>query len=416
MLSPIQVVGVKKSFVRHNKLRPRTLKEVFIRRQLDLRKNTDFMALEQVSLEVNSGELVGIIGHNGAGKSTLLRLIGGVGLPDEGQISIHGKIGALLELGAGFHPELTGRENIFVNGIISGLTHQEVARRFADIVKFSELEDSINNPLRTYSSGMQLRLAFAVSVHTSPDILLIDEVLAVGDLAFQHKCLERIEQFRREGCAILIVSHDIAQVRNLCDRAIWMSDGRVVATGEPGGIVDQYERSMLSKTEKLGLVCKPVHPIHSDDDRFIENRTGTMEMEIFNIRLLNMVGTPVSKLQNGDALIVEISYVPQNTVQSPIFSVTISDKNGTVCLDINTSQLEMPNIDKQGIIRVNFERLDLTAGNYFVDVGAYAAGWGHVYDHHWHVYSLSVLDTTQSKGILNPPHQWELPTQTSSSS
>ncbi len=404
----IKVVDLSKGFVRRHKLRPRTLKEAIIRRHYFHNKDTNFLALDQVSLEVHPGEIVGIIGRNGAGKSTLLRLIGGVGRPDEGHIYVNGKIGALLELGAGFHPELTGRENVFINGMIAGLTRKQIADRFADIVNFAELEDSIDNPLRTYSSGMQLRLAFAVSVHTSPDVLLIDEVLAVGDIAFQRKCLERIDMFKQGGCAILIVSHDTAQVRDLCDRVIWMRDGRAVATGDPQDVVNQYENAMMAETEKRRQTRNAGY--QSQSNRELEhnvNRKGTMEMEISGVQLLDKNWEPVSEFKNGNALIVEIAYTPIKRVQSPIFSVTIRDERGEICLDTNTARLEMPAIEHNGVIRVHFDRLDLTAGIYFVDVGIYASDWDRIYDYHWKVYRLQVQDFEPHKGVLNPPHRWD---------
>jgi len=409
MTVPIRVVGLRKSFRRKHMLNPGTLKEAFVSRLRRFDSSEEFLALDQVDLEVRQGEIVGVIGRNGAGKSTLLRLIGGVGLPDDGQILVHGKIGALLELGAGFHPELTGRENVFVNGVISGLTRAEVAHRFGDIVAFSELEESIDNPLRTYSSGMQLRLAFSISVHTSPDILLIDEVLAVGDLAFQQKCLERIEHFRRKGCAILIVSHDIEQVKTVCDRVIWLRDGKIAAFGEPQGVVDQYERAMLLETERRRHADVPARRTRTGRElRIDENRKGTMEMEIVDVQLQDIRGLPIAELKKGKALVVVIAYTTRKTIRSPIFSLTISDENGETFLDTNTEQLDMPDIDQDTVANVHLERIDLPAGDYFVDVGAYAQNWGHVYDYHWHVYPLLVAADAKRDSSLHTPPRWEL--------
>ncbi|MEW6421922.1 MAG: ABC transporter ATP-binding protein, partial [Deinococcota bacterium] len=217
----IEVREVSKRFRRYRRDRPRTLKEWVLSGLRTLEPDEVFWGLRDVSFEVEPGQMVGLIGHNGAGKSTLLRLIGGVGRPDSGSIRTRGRIGALLDLGAGFHPDLSGRENVFILGVIAGLTRREVARRFDAIVAFAELEAFIDQPLRTYSSGMEMRLAFAVAAHTDPNILLIDEVLAVGDLAFQRKCTERIRQFREDGCTIVIVTHDMTQARELCDRVLW---------------------------------------------------------------------------------------------------------------------------------------------------------------------------------------------------
>jgi len=408
MQCPIKVVGLRKCFRRKHRQSPATLKEAFVTGLRRFNSSEEFLALDQVNLEVNKGEIVGAIGRNGAGKSTLLRLIGGVGLPDEGQIMVHGKIGALLELGAGFHPELTGRENVFVNGVVSGLTRAEVARRFEAIVAFSELEESIDNPLRTYSSGMQLRLAFSISVHASPDILLIDEVLAVGDLAFQQKCLERIEHFRRNGCAILIVSHDIEQVKVVCDRVIWLRDGKIADSGEPQSVVDQYERAMLLETERRRQTDVPARLTRNGQELSLEsNRKGTMEMEITDVRLQDIHGQSITELEKGDALVVEIAYMARKTIPSPILSLAISDGENEIYFDTNTAQLEMPEFKRDRTARVHVACIDLPGGEYFVDVGAYAHDWGHVYDYHWHVYPLRVIADKMPANILTPP-RWEL--------
>jgi lipopolysaccharide transport system ATP-binding protein len=236
----INVQGLGRQFRRYHLDRPWTLQEAVQRGLHRMAPVERFWALREVSFSVAPGRALGVIGPNGAGKSTLLRLLGGVGRPDEGTVEVHGRIGALLELGAGFHPDLTGRENLFINGLISGLTRREVATRLESIVAFADLQDFIDNPLRTYSSGMQMRLAFAVAIHTDPEIFLIDEVLAVGDLSFQRKCLERIAQVKREGCTMVLVSHNPTTIRDFCDEAIWLRGGRLVAQGAPEVVVGQY--------------------------------------------------------------------------------------------------------------------------------------------------------------------------------
>ncbi len=240
MKDTVIVRGLGKQYRHYHKDRPRTLQEFFQRGLRGLKPVEYFWALRDVSVTVAPGRMVGVIGGNGAGKSTLLRLIGGVGRPDEGGVMAHGRVGALLDLGAGFHPDLTGRENVFINGVINGLTRREVAKQFNSIVAFSELEEFIDSPLHTYSTGMQMRLAFAVATHTHPEVLLIDEVLAVGDLTFQRKCLQRIAQFKIEGCTIILVSHDTELVAKLCDEALWLVAGRLVAHGAANVVVDQY--------------------------------------------------------------------------------------------------------------------------------------------------------------------------------
>ncbi len=209
-----------------------------------------FLALDDVSFRISRGEVVGVIGANGSGKSTTLGLIAGVLVPHAGRVTTRGVIAPLLELGAGFHFDLTGNENIFVNGIILGLTRQQVRDRFHDIVAFSELEDFLDQPLRTYSTGMVARLAFSIAAHLNPDILLIDEILSVGDLHFQAKCREKIDEFRQRHVTIILVSHSSADVLGLCDRVIWLASGHVVGHGSPGELLPFYEQSQLGGAEE----------------------------------------------------------------------------------------------------------------------------------------------------------------------
>ncbi|MEO8370910.1 MAG: ABC transporter ATP-binding protein [Candidatus Solibacter sp.] len=237
---PIFVKGVGKKYRRYHTDTPGTIHEALLRGFRKLLPAEHFWGLREVNLQISAGKTVGVVGRNGAGKSTLLRLIGGVGRPDEGLIEIEGRIGALLNLGAGFHPEMSGRENILVNGVVGGLTKKEVRERFDTIVEFSELHDFIDSPLRCYSSGMQMRLAFSIAIHSAPKILLIDEVLAVGDVAFQHKCLERIRQLKTGGCTIVMVTHDTGMVQALCEDALWLQGGRVAAYGPTNDVIPRY--------------------------------------------------------------------------------------------------------------------------------------------------------------------------------
>lgn len=240
MRDPIVVEQLSKRFPIRHADQPMTLQEVFQRGARRLRPADHFWALEEVSFRVAPGRLVGILGFNGAGKSTLLRLVAGVGRPTKGRVEVAGRVAAMLDLGVGFHPELTGRENIFVSGVTSGLTRREVKRRFDEIVAFSEIEEFIDNPLRTYSAGMHMRLAFAVASNIEPEVLLIDEVLAVGDLRFQQKCMDRIAKFKESGCSGLIVSHAPELVVRLCDEAIWLHQGHLVAHGPAEEVAQQY--------------------------------------------------------------------------------------------------------------------------------------------------------------------------------
>jgi lipopolysaccharide transport system ATP-binding protein len=242
--SAITVRGVSKRFRTYPPQRPSTLHEALTRGFRQLRPSETFWALRDVDLDVPYGACVGLVGANGAGKSTLLRLIAQVGRPDAGTIEVRGHMNALLDLGAGFHPDLTGRENVILGGVISGLSRREVKRRFDEIVAFAELESFIDNPLRTFSTGMRLRLAFSVVALAEPEILLVDEVLAVGDLAFQHKCVRRIDLLKAKGCTMLVCTHDLALVRELCDSAVWLDAGRIAAVGSAESVLDSYVHAL----------------------------------------------------------------------------------------------------------------------------------------------------------------------------
>jgi lipopolysaccharide transport system ATP-binding protein len=244
MPESVIVQNLGKQYLLYRNDRPWTLQESVLSGLWRLRPTQRFWALREINFCLSPGSVLGILGENGVGKSTLLRLIGGVGIPDEGSIQVNGRIGALLSLGAGFHSDLTGRENVYINGVINGLLRKEVEQRFDSIVSYAELENDIDKPLRTYSSGMWMRLAFSVAVHVDPQVLLIDEILMVGDIRFQKKCLERINQIRNQGCAILLVSHDLDMIARFCDEAIWLDAGHAAAVGPAKQVCEDYLAAM----------------------------------------------------------------------------------------------------------------------------------------------------------------------------
>jgi lipopolysaccharide transport system ATP-binding protein len=405
----VAVQGLGKRF-RHRTDRPSTLKELVIRGQFRPAKDQWFWGLSNVSFCVARGTMLGVVGHNGAGKSTLLRLIGGVGKPDTGVVRTRGNIGALLELGAGFHPDLSGRENAMLMGVIAGLTRREVLRRFGSIVEFAELERFIDAPLRTYSSGMSLRLAFSVAAHTDPEILLIDEVLAVGDLGFQRKCVKRIHEIKAAGAAIILVTHDTEQVKRHCDQALWLRHGNVAGFGDTAAVVDAYSSEMARLSQAATpLDRSDVLLPHGRKLRVGENRFGSLELEITGVWLRDRFGTPITELSSGEPLLVELEIASEKRIPSPIVCVSIRNDQQHVCFDTSTHAhgFELGEVSGVQRVRLTIERLDLTGGNYIVNVGVYEQNWAFAFDEHSDVYPLVVRPTPGAKGVVAPPQHWE---------
>src|SRR6187549_2122377 len=242
-MNAIEVRDVRKTYRRYGRRKSfGTLKSAILTGRVarDLKEADAFDALKGVSFDVPTGKTFGIVGRNGSGKSTMLKLIAGIGRPTSGDVKVNGRVSALIELGAGFHPEISGRDNVFINGMMLGLTKREVAARFDEIVAFAELEDFIDAPVKTYSSGMYMRLGFAVAIHVDPDVLLVDEVLAVGDQGFTNKCLTKFDEFRRRGRTIVIVTHSLDMVTRFCEEALWLDGGRIRAQGPPHQVIDAY--------------------------------------------------------------------------------------------------------------------------------------------------------------------------------
>jgi lipopolysaccharide transport system ATP-binding protein len=412
----IVVDGISKRFRRYHKDRPSTLQEAVLRGLRRLAPAEELYALRDLSFTVAPGEMIGVIGRNGAGKSTLLRLLGGVGRPDSGRIQVNGRIGALLDLGAGFHPDLTGRENVYISGVISGLTRRQVTERFDSIVAFSELEDFIDSPLRTYSSGMQMRLAFAVAIHIEADVLLIDEVLAVGDAGFQRKCLERIRQFTEEGRTGILVSHDLTTVAELCDQVLWLQKGQCMVQGPAGMIIEQYLTQVRNVTLQLTPASHPI--LYTSNGTKLEanvNRFGSFEVEIRDVCFRNARGIPVKQINSGDALQVEITYTTPRLTASPIFDISIVNQDKVTCFktDTATAGVTLPPVDGTGSLLLHIERLDLAAGDYHVNIGAYEHEWAYAYDYQRHPSTLTIVAPVAgtNSGILSVPSYWQVKEQ-----
>jgi ABC-type polysaccharide/polyol phosphate transport system ATPase subunit len=341
--------------------------------------------------------MVGIIGPNGAGKSTVLKLISRIIEPTSGRVEVNGRVSTLLELGAGFHPDLTGRENIYLNGSILGLSRKEIRQKFDSIVSFAELERFIDVPVKHYSSGMYVRLGFSVAIHIDPEILLIDEVLAVGDAAFQEKCLEKVEEMKGKGVTILLVSHDMNAVRNLCNRAIWLDYGMVRADGGPEEVVSRYLEG-ITACEKSGFKLAR------------GRRWGSGEVEIIDVRFLDSEGKERGAFATGETLVIEMHYRALKRVERPVFGFAIYRSDGIHLTGPNTqfSGYEIPWIEGEGKIEYRIERLPLLEGIYQVSIAARNWEDSEMYDYHDRLYTFRVIPNANGEryGLIAINGEW----------
>ena len=384
--------------------RYRTLKEHAIRWLERRVQYDDFLALRDVDLCIRSGEVVGIIGRNGAGKSTLLKVISRVLQPSRGRVRLRGRVAPLLEFGAGFHPELTGRENVFLNGAILGFSHAEMEKKFKHIIDFAELWDFIDAPLRTYSSGMVARLGFAIATDVDPDILLLDEVLSVGDVAFQQKSAERIQSFRAAGATILLVSHSMDTVQAMCDRAVWLDRGKVITDGNPEAVVQHY-RGEDAKVESKRL---------SDATTLASNqRWGTRRIEIVNVRLLNEKGIEKTIFRTGDPFILQMDYQCHEAIASPVFGMAINRQDGVHITGPNTSfaGMVLPTLDEAGTITYRILYLPLLEGLYNISVAVHNSEDTEMFDYHDRAYHFRVVNydgrIRERYGLMTLRGEWE---------
>jgi lipopolysaccharide transport system ATP-binding protein len=379
----IVVEGVTKRFRSNG---PRSVREVVLGRRGAARTT---VALDGVDLRVAPGEAVALVGPNGAGKSTLLRLIGGVGRPDAGSITVDGRVGALLELGTGFHGDLTGRENAVLGLVIAGLTRREADRRLGDVVDFAGLGAVIDDPMRTYSTGMRARLGFAVGVHADADVLLVDEVLAVGDLAFQQQCLDRVAELRARGATLLLASHSADLVAAMCERAVWLRAGRVVVSGTPAEIDARHAAAVAAETASR---TPPGTALDGPGDRW-----GTQAATIEDVAVDAMVRT-------GAATAIALT-VDRGTSGAARLndSVSLVRTDGVVGIDEN-ALLEVGSGRTRFVL--DLERVDLAPGSYTVDVGLYDEDWSTTFDYHHRAHPVVVAGAVRGRGVLSPPARW----------
>lgn len=421
----------------------RTLKSALLDRSLihGLRPDETIPALNGVSFEVAAGEAFGVIGRNGSGKSTLLKLLVGMLKPSAGRVEVEGRVAALIELGAGFHPEISGRENIYINAAVLGMTRREIDERYDRIVEFSGLADFIDEPVKNYSSGMYVRLGFAVAIHTEPDVLLVDEVLAVGDEAFTHRCLRRIEEFLARGKTLLLVSHSLGMIEEFSDRVLWLDDGRCRLLGKPRFVVDAYrqavaeeegrahqeardERARSLESDESEPEPAPVEPVAEaqpeeepdgpeapaaeDGEPEEVLRWGSREAEVTAVRLLDRERRERYYFDSGDEVCFEIEVAARQPLTDVVFGVGLFTPRGIECWGTNT-HLEgyaSAGLGSRATARVVCPALRLAPGEYLLDVAVHSRK-GYPYDYQRRVLGFTVTARTEGVGIYFPEHHWE---------
>jgi ABC-type polysaccharide/polyol phosphate transport system ATPase subunit len=434
-MNAIEVIHASKVYRRHSRRRQfATLKSALLSGSLirDLSPDETFSAVEDVTFTVPTGRTLGVIGRNGSGKSTMLKLVAGITKPTSGTVRVNGRISALIELGAGFHPEISGRENVFINGIMLGLSKKEITKRFDEIVEFAELKDFIDAPVKTYSSGMYMRLGFAVAIHVDPDVLLVDEVLAVGDEGFTHKCLDKFAEFKRRGRTILLVTHSLGMVERFCDESLWLDRGHMKGMGDPKRIVGAYvtdvevteeqqlaagdakameSASVVSPDEPAAAVL-PDHPVEtaeapSDMFRATEGRWGSREVEITDVVLAGSDGERGHVFHSGEPLNIRIRMRAPLAIDDVVIGIGIFNAEGVCCYGTNTSIEELKFAQVFGDAEAVFtiESVDLVEGTYKLDVAVHKLD-GYPYDYHRLLYTFRVKSRTKDVGIYRPRHTW----------
>lgn len=318
----------------------------------------EFKALDDISFQVVKGETIGIVGKNGSGKSTLLQIIANTLNPTDGDLEVNGKVAALLELGSGFNPEYTGRENAIMNGVIMGLTEEEIVKRLPLIETFAEIGDFIDQPVKTYSSGMFVRLAFACAINVDPDILIVDEALAVGDMKFQLKCIDKMKSFQKQGKTILFVTHDTYSVKNFCTRAIWLSDGKIKLNGDVNTVIEAYEDEM-----RYGMT--------NVETPNIPEVVNSSVLTINEVNFYNELGNNTKDFQFGDNIKIKVGYTIHSPLENIVGGIALFDKQNTYICGLNTKldHYKLPSEPGKYYLELDYSNVNLLPGTYFIDVG-----------------------------------------------
>lgn len=387
-----------------------------LKERLLFRKRCRFeerQVLRGVSFRVKKGEAIGLIGHNGCGKSTTLKLLTRIMYPDSGTITMNGRVSSLIELGAGFHPDMSGRENIYTNAAIFGLTKKEIDARLKDIVNFSELEDFIDNPVRTYSSGMYMRLAFSVAINVDADILLIDEILAVGDANFQAKCFNKLKEIKAHGTTIVIVSHSLGQIEQICDRSIWIHEGLIRAEGDPKAIDLEYLEFMGRKMQESSrnelAEQSDAEDKHDEDNEEQKKRWGNGKARINKITAHSSDGSEQKVFRTGESITFKIDYAVKERVTDAVIGIGIFNLDGVQCYGTNTRIDKLPafELTKSGTASITLEAVDLLAGEYLFDF-AIETGDGIPVDYYREAYHIQMITPLGDAGIARIKHDWKI--------
>jgi ABC-2 type transport system ATP-binding protein len=396
----VDVVDVSKRFRLYDE-KYQSLKERML--HAGRTNHKDFWALRDVSFSVIEGETVGILGRNGSGKSTLLKCVSGILQPTSGEVRVRGQLAALLELGAGFQTELSGRDNIFLNAALLGLSQKEMERRFDDIVAFAELEQFIDNQVKFYSSGMYVRLGFAVAVNVEPDVLVVDEVLAVGDEAFQQKCLDRIKTFQRDGRTILFVTHAADMVRQICDRAVVLAGGTILSVGTPGEAIRRFREHLLESGATMDIPAIP------DPTGQVPVVTAVRRIMISSVDAEHPGSGSRPYLESTEPLVVRVAFEAMEATPDVVFSIALYDGEGNLVFRTDTEILETPFDAKVGSGRIEFlfDSIPLMDGTFYVNVGVQSKG-GVVYDWREQATSFEVMNPGRSTGSVALPVHAEI--------
>ena len=397
------------------------------------RKYDDLWVLKGVELKVERGKTLGLIGQNGSGKSTLLKLMTRIMYPDKGSVQVRGKISSLLELGAGFHPDFSGLENIYMNAAIFGLTKKEIDRKLKEIISFSELEEFIDSPVRTYSSGMYMRLAFSIAINVEPDVLLIDEILAVGDESFQKKCFNKMKSFKSQGTTIVIVSHSLGQLEMLCDELAWLHEGGLVRRGLSAEVIGEY-RATMSGQENLRLESENRQeaerskedsmPVDTGESSGIggyvpvstqltaqSRRWGDGSVEITEVALLDSSDLPRFTFECGELCVIEMRCRRKRPISSLVFGIAIYRNDNFWCYGTNTFidryPVDVGELGDEIVVRVSIDKLNLVEGEYYLTVVSSDA-LGTDYDHWIRSLVFTMFSNIKDVGVCRLDHQWKV--------